>query len=166
MGSRISEEHDAVVAFPMLSRAGINLGIHTSGNELTGISYINNHTPLKAPVSRIAKRTVRQLEHYFLNPENGFTLPLGLIGTPFQQRVWQAMLNVSPGSVCTYGALARQLKSSARAVGNACRRNPIPIVVPCHRVISSNGLGGYVGKVTGMEVQIKQHLLEHERTME
>lgn len=161
MGSVNSKIYDAVIAFP-LSHIDMKLGICIDGNKLTGIDFIINKWPLQAPVSSVAKRTARQLERYLKDPGSRFTLPLALSGTPFQIRVWNALLEIPSGQVLSYGRLAEQLNSSARAVGNACRHNPLPIIVPCHRVVSVRGLGGYMGKTKGMEVHIKQELLQHE----
>ena len=84
-------------------------------------------------------------------------------GTPFQRRVWQALRGIPSGSTCSYGELAHELGSSARAVGGACRRNPIPIVVPCHRVAAAaGGVGGFMGQRDGEALTIKQWLLDHE----
>lgn len=104
----------------------------------------------------------QQLDRYFKDADYRFDIPMQLSGTPFQQRVWQALRAIPSGSVVTYGELAKTLNSSARAVGNACRANPIPIIVPCHRVVSANGLGGYAGDTHGGKLQIKQFLLKHE----
>jgi methylated-DNA-[protein]-cysteine S-methyltransferase len=91
--------------------------------------------------------------------------PVGA-GTVFQQRVWRALCEIPMGETRTYGELAKALGSAPRAVGQACRRNPTPILVPCHRVISVSGLGGYDGVGEGAEDDIKlQHkrwLLRHE----
>lgn len=89
----------------------------------------------------------------------GYPVPQG---TPFQRRVWRALQGISPGSVLTYGALARQLGSSARAVANACRANPLPIIIPCHRVVAARGVGGYLGETVGEAIAIKRWLLHHE----
>lgn len=102
------------------------------------------------------------LNSYFTNSRYHFRLPLQLHGTPFQQRVWQALQTIPPGQTRTYGELARQLRSSPRAVGMACRANPVPVIVPCHRVIAANGLGGYAGKTAGRQLAIKRWLLQHE----
>jgi methylated-DNA-[protein]-cysteine S-methyltransferase len=72
---------------------------------------------------------------YFADGQFRFSLPLFLKGTPFQQRVWQALEEIPPGETRTYGEMAKALKTSAQAVGNACRANPCAIVVPCHRVV-------------------------------
>ncbi len=83
-------------------------------------------------------------------------------GTLYQQKVWQALQRIPVGEVRTYGELARELGSCARAVAQACRANPLPILIPCHRVVSATGLGGYMGKTYGPELEIKRWLLHHE----
>lgn len=103
-----------------------------------------------------------ELDAYFTNGHAGFQVPLALQGTPFQQRVWQALLKIPPGTASTYGQLAEKLHSSPRAVGNACRANPVPIIVPCHRVIAAHGIGGYGGQTRGRRLDIKRWLLRHE----
>lgn len=103
----------------------------------------------------------RQLCEYF-DHGKAFNLPLRADGTRFQQRVWQALQNIPSGETLTYGELAKQLNSSPRAVGQACRNNPIPIIIPCHRVVSASGLGGYAGDTGGKLMAIKKWLLRHE----
>jgi methylated-DNA-[protein]-cysteine S-methyltransferase len=105
---------------------------------------------------------VQQLEAYFTDSRFRFKLPLEMHGTPFQLRVWQALQSIPAGTTVTYGQLAERLDSGARAVGNACRRNPIAIIVPCHRVTSAVGVGGYAGKSEGKPLVRKQWLLQHE----
>lgn len=91
----------------------------------------------------------QQLSEYFNGQRSAFDLPLDLRGgTPFQQSVWQALLDIDAGQVSTYGALSRQINnpSAVRAVGAAVGRNPISIIVPCHRVLGTDGsLTGYAG---------------------
>jgi methylated-DNA-[protein]-cysteine S-methyltransferase len=102
----------------------------------------------------------RQLDAYFARRLEIFDLPLAPNGTGFQRQVWSALVKIPFGTTTTYGALARQLGNAAamRAVGAANGRNPIPIIVPCHRVIGSDGsLTGFGG---GLER--KQWLLRHE----
>ncbi|MEE9573942.1 MAG: methylated-DNA--[protein]-cysteine S-methyltransferase, partial [Candidatus Neomarinimicrobiota bacterium] len=101
--------------------------------------------------------------NYFKNPDSYFNLPLAPKGTTFQQKVWQALQNIPSGETRTYGELAKQLNTSPRAIGNTCRANPIPIVIPCHRVVGQNNDGGFMGKTTGQSLEIKKWLLEHER---
>jgi methylated-DNA-[protein]-cysteine S-methyltransferase len=103
-----------------------------------------------------------QLAAYFADGAAGFDLPLSLGGTPFQQRVWAALRAIPAGSTRTYGELAQELGTGPRAVGGACRANPCPIVVPCHRVVAAGGLGGFAGDTSGRRLAIKRWLLQHE----
>jgi len=87
-----------------------------------------------------------QLAAWFAGERRDFDLPLAPAGTDFQQRVWAELGRIPWGTVRSYGAVAAAVGSSPRAVGTACGRNPIPIIVPCHRVVASGGrLGGYSG---------------------
>ena len=99
---------------------------------------------------------------YFEAGTVGLNLPLAVRGTAFQHRVWRALQTISPGETRTYGDLARQLGTSARAIGGACRANPCLIAVPCHRVIAKDGLGGFAGDVAGRRLAVKRWLLRHE----
>ena len=99
-----------------------------------------------------------QLDEYFAGGRTTFDVPLAQHGTDFELRVWQRLREIPYGETCTYGEIARELGSSARAVGRANGRNQISIIVPCHRVIGANGsLTGYAG---GLEA--KRALLDHE----
>ena len=87
-----------------------------------------------------------QLAGYFEGRLTDFSLPLAPLGTPFQHRVWRAMCDIPYGEVRSYGALAKRLRTAPRAVGTACARNPLPVLIPCHRVVGANGaLTGYSG---------------------
>jgi methylated-DNA-[protein]-cysteine S-methyltransferase len=99
---------------------------------------------------------------YFDNPGCSPEIDVQLSGTVFQRKVWRALRRIPAGKVMTYGALAERLQTSARAVGNACRKNPIPIVVPCHRVVARHGPGGFAGDRQGRLVRVKQWLLQAE----
>jgi methylated-DNA-[protein]-cysteine S-methyltransferase len=102
-----------------------------------------------------------QLEAFFDGRLNRFHLPLAPDGSPFQQRVWQAISDIPAGETETYGALAKRLGSAPRAVGGACGANPIPIIIPCHRVVGAGGrLSGYSGR-GGLAT--KKRLLDLER---
>ena len=108
-------------------------------------------------------RTVRQLEQYFAGERTDFDLPLSPIGTEFQRQAWTALRTIPFGETISYGEQARRLgdKNKSRAVGAANGRNPIPIVVPCHRVVGANGhLTGFAGGLGA-----KAWLLEHELTV-
>ncbi len=87
-----------------------------------------------------------QLEQYFDGERQGFDLPLAPSGSAFQRKVWASLQHIPYGEVRRYGDLAAELGSAARAIGGACARNPLPIIVPCHRVVAAGGsLGGYSG---------------------
>jgi methylated-DNA-[protein]-cysteine S-methyltransferase len=99
----------------------------------------------------------QQISEYFAGMRQVFDLPLAPAGTPFQQRVWRALVEIPYGRTASYGALAQRIgkPGAARAVGLANNRNPLPIVIPCHRVIGANGsLTGYGGGLP-----VKEHLL-------
>jgi len=103
---------------------------------------------------------VRELREYFAGRRREFTLPLDLRGTPFQLRVWKALRRIPYGQTCSYADIARRVgrPRAFRAVGQANHRNPVAIVVPCHRVLASDGtLGGYGGGL-----HMKRFLLELE----
>ena len=102
------------------------------------------------------------LARYFRDGRAGLDLPLAPAGTPFQHRVWQALRAIPPGTTRTYGELARELGTSARAIGGACRANPCLIAVPCHRVVAQDGLGGFAGERGGKRLAVKRWLLRHE----
>lgn len=102
------------------------------------------------------------IKNYFSNPKSQIKTKLAPEGTPFQQRVWQALTRIPCGQTRTYGDLAIELNTSARAIGNACRNNPIPILIPCHRVVAKTGLGGYAGTTEGDVFNRKVWLLKHE----
>jgi methylated-DNA-[protein]-cysteine S-methyltransferase len=99
---------------------------------------------------------------YFRDPGYVIRLPTRESGTGFQRRVWHAIAAIAPGATRTYGELAAELGSSARAIGGACRANPCPLVVPCHRVVARRGLGGFAGDRDGRLLAIKRWLVAHE----
>ena len=139
------------------------IGIVVTGGRLAAIDLVTARTKLASPTDTFTRDVCRQLNAYFSNPRSRFTIPLILEGTPFQTRVWQQLRRIKPGAVRRYADIANRLDSGARAVGGACRRNPVPIVVPCHRVVASSGVGGYMGRVSGAALGMKQWLLDHER---
>jgi methylated-DNA-[protein]-cysteine S-methyltransferase len=139
------------------------LGIRTAQAGVVGIDYLPLHERALAPSNTLAERASRQLERYLADPQFRFTLPLVPGGTPFRQRVWQALLQIPIGESRTYGELARLLHSAPRAIGGACGANPIALVIPCHRVVGTHGsLGGFMGVTEGDPIAIKRWLLAHE----
>ena len=108
----------------------------------------------------LLREACRQLQAYFDGTRSAFDLPLAPHGTPFQQRVWAALCEIPAGQTRSYGEIARQVGSAPRAIGQANGANPIPILIPCHRVVAAGGgLGGYSG---GQGPETKRFLLEHE----
>ena len=113
------------------------------------------------PATPLLQEAARQLAAYADGACQVFDLPVRLTGSPFQQAVWEQMRAIPYGETKTYGELAANLVSSPRAVGRACGANPVPIIVPCHRVMGQSGkLTGFSG---GRGVTTKAHLLELER---
>ncbi len=150
--------HDAVIAAPF-GRLGITL----RNGRLADVAFLDSKASLRAPKDAAARRVCRELKAYLRNPKHRFRLALVQAGTDFQKKVWRALQRIPAGKALSYGELARKLDTGPRAVGNACRANPIPIVVPCHRVVASNGKGGFMGKTGGRALVIKDWLLAHER---
>ena len=115
--------------------------------------------PASAPTP-LLRRAAKQLSEYFAGQRHDFDLPLAPQGTAFQQRVWKRMAKIPYGKVITYGDLAHAVGSAPRAIGGACGRNPIAIILPCHRVVGGSvALTGYSG---AGGVNTKQFLLELE----
>ena len=141
------------------------LGIQATDKHVTGIRFLAPSVPALMPQrNSIAHLACVQLQAYLENPHFEFDLPLRFTGTRHRVAVWEAMQAIPAGKTRTYGDIARSLGSSARAVGGACGANPIPVVIPCHRVIAAGGsLGGFMGaSAEGFELGIKRWLLGHE----
>ncbi len=132
---------------------GAIVRIAWTGRRTGDLGAEPGETPLLA-------RAAEQLDEYFAGTRQDFDLPLDPAGTPFQRRVWIEMARIPFGATASYGALARKTGSVARAVGGACGANPIPIVIPCHRVVGEGGaLAGFSG---GAGPTTKRGLLELE----
>ena len=117
----------------------------------------------EGPAAELLARARQQLEEYFARTRTTFDLPLEALGSAFEHRVWNALRQIPYGTTTSYGAIAKQLgdRAATRAVGLANAKNPIPIIVPCHRVVGSKGeLTGFGG---GLDT--KRWLLEHEGAM-
>jgi O-6-methylguanine DNA methyltransferase len=138
------------------------LGIVTTDRAVTGIDFLPLNTPELAPRTPLAAEACRQLQAYLSDPSFSFDLPLETGGTEFQRRAWRAMQAIPPGRAKSYGELAEELHSAPRAVGQACGANPLPVVIPCHRVVAKAGLGGFAHAVSGDFLDYKRWLLDHE----
>ena len=151
------EEFGAVLSAP-----GFSLGVQSDEDEIVEIHFLEP-CPEVAPISPLAAEAVRQLKAYLADPAFVFGLPLRPSGTTFQRRVWEQIAAIPCGRTRTYGEVARSLNNAPRAVGQACGANPVPLVVPCHRVIGAGaGLGGFARHGGGFLLDVKRWLLTHE----
>jgi len=139
------------------------LGILDNGKVIQAINFLYNKAIPCAANSSLAEQATSQLQQFFSNAQFKFNLPITDAITPFQMKVRHALLNIPVGETMTYGNVAKTIASSARAIAGGCRRNPVPIIVPCHRIVATNGIGGFSGAVDGAPLANKQWLLEHER---
>ena len=140
------------------------IGIAENKGNITNIYFENEQIPRNniAFETDTLKEAARQLQDYLAGKLREFDLPLALAGTDFMLRVWKSLLNIPYGETRSYQEIALSVgnKKASRAVGHACKQNPIPIIIPCHRVIGTNGkLTGFGG---GLE--LKARLLELEKT--
>ena len=148
--------HECVIATPV--------GPLRIVHDEMGLTHVDfTDAPLCPPSTPLLAETARQLTAYFAGQLTAFDLPLHLQGTPFQLRCWQALTTIPYGETISYGEQARRTghDKAVRAVGGANHRNPVSIIVPCHRVIGADGsLTGYGG---GLDV--KRWLLAHEQNV-
>jgi methylated-DNA-[protein]-cysteine S-methyltransferase len=135
------------------------LVLECDGDVLIGIWLPNERRHVRNDADDIPpelKETASQLDEYFAGERTDFDVPMELDGTDFQREVWSELTRIPYGETISYGELARRVgrPSAPRAVGQANGRNPIPVIVPCHRVLASNGIGGYGGGL-----KVKRQLL-------
>jgi methylated-DNA-[protein]-cysteine S-methyltransferase len=138
------------------------VGVRTAGGEIAEIAYLPRSSGTLAPANALAERACRQLERYLDDPGFRWDLPLARAGTEFRRRVWKKIAAIRAGDTRSYGALAQELDSAPRAVGQACGDNPFPLVIPCHRVVAAAGLGGFAHSGARFELSVKRWLLAHE----
>ncbi|MDG2048478.1 MAG: methylated-DNA--[protein]-cysteine S-methyltransferase [Halioglobus sp.] len=135
------------------------LRLVSNGTQLVKIEFEGQYAEGAVETSnRVLVNCAHQLTDYFAGKRQRFELPLGATGTPFQQSVWKALTDIPYGHLRSYKDIARNIDSpaAARAVGAASGRNPLPIVVPCHRVIGSNGrLTGFAGGLEAKRVLLQ-----------
>ena len=139
----------ATATMPLDTPIG-RLVLESDGDVLIGVRLPNERRQGRRDVDDVPpvlKETASQLDEYFAGERTEFELPMELDGTAFQREVWTELTRIPYGETISYGELARRVgrPNGPRAVGQANGRNPIPIIVPCHRVLASNGIGGYGG---------------------
>jgi methylated-DNA-[protein]-cysteine S-methyltransferase len=138
------------------------VGVRTEGEALAELIFLPGHYKAQQPRTALAREACRQVAAYAIDADFSFDLPLAARGTEFQRRVWDSISAIPRGRTRGYGDLARDLRSAARAVGQACGSNFFPLVIPCHRVVAAGGLGGFAHHSDGFHLQVKRWLLAHE----
>lgn len=127
------------------------------------ITAVKWHGPKTVGDSAVLHQARQQIDEYFAGTRTEFDLPLRVDGTDFQRAVCAVMSAIPFGETLTYGDISKQLKVPAQAIGQACGGNPIPLIIPCHRVLGASGLGGFSGDGGGLAgIELKVQLLRHE----
>jgi methylated-DNA-[protein]-cysteine S-methyltransferase len=141
------------------------VGIRTEHNAVRELVCLPPSFHEQAPRDALAERAAAQVLRYLDDADFVFDLPLAEVGTAFQCRVWQAISTIPRGQVLTYGGIAKHIGSAPRAVGQACGANWFPLVIPCHRVTASGGLGGFSNSDddSSFHLGVKRWLLAHEK---
>ena len=148
---------DVIVQFPKMKVA-----VKTRDEQVVELRYLPLSSPLVSPKTPLAALAAEQLERYRENPDATFDLPVLVQGSPLQRAVWAAMRAIPRGRTRTYGELARELGADPRDIGQACGDNRLPIVIPCHRVVAADGIGGFGHSTGGYLLEAKRWLLMHE----
>ena len=149
--------YDVTVDFPRMKVA-----VKTRGDRIVEIRYLPPSAPAVQATNPLAQKAAGQLERYRDDPDTVFDLPLLVEGSTLQRGVWDAMCAIPRGRTRTYGELARELGADARVIGQACGDNRLPIVIPCHRVVAADGIGGFSHTSEGYLIEVKRWLLAHE----
>ena len=148
--------HDVVINAPF---GGV--GIHIESDCVVGIQLFSIQQGAPETSHQFAQHIAHQISQYYMQADSTLDIPYAVSGTPFQKRVWKAISAIPVGEVLTYSELAEKIGSGPRAVANACGANRLPLLIPCHRVVAKNGLGGFMQGVDG-GLKIKSWLLAHE----
>ncbi len=154
---------DATLSYYLDTPAG-QLILSMQGEILCNTVWLIT-APAEQTCQALPKELHQQIFACWLDTAADMPLPLLPQGTPFQQTVWLALCEIPTGTTKTYGELASELNTSPRALANACRKNPFPLIIPCHRVIAKTGIGGYAGHTSGKLLEIKTALLHYEKKL-
>ncbi|WP_334109116.1 methylated-DNA--[protein]-cysteine S-methyltransferase [Methylobacillus sp.] len=156
MDNSKSSEFDAIVPAPFGA-----IGVKVADDYVTGLRLISEPLPPYCVDQPFVQHVVHQLQQYLENAEHELDFPYVMEGTPFQKRVWRAMATIPLGQVWTYSELANHVASGPRAVANVCGANHLPLLIPCHRIVAKNGLGGFM-RNDAKGLKVKRWLLQHE----
>jgi methylated-DNA-[protein]-cysteine S-methyltransferase len=156
----MAKNYDAIISAPFGA-----VGICTQDDFLTEVALLPTAQAEKSSSNAFTQYVANQISQYFRDPQASLDVPFAVKGTLFQRRVWQVIANIPCGQTLTYGELADKVSSGPRAVANVCGANQVPLLIPCHRVVAKNGLGGFM---QGIEhgLKVKQWLLRHENKHE
>jgi methylated-DNA-[protein]-cysteine S-methyltransferase len=157
-GCSVLETYSARMAAPYAV-----LGVRTQSECLVGIDYLPLGSATLAPLDAFAREVCRQLAAYLANPDFRFDLPYRTQGTRYQQRVWDAIRAIPRGQTRSYARIAADLGSAPRPLGTACGANRLPLLIPCHRVVGSAGIGGFMHSRGERAIEVKRWPLRHER---
>ena len=150
-------DYVAVMSLPCAA-----VGIRVRGEAISEIRFLPAGTPARSAAALIAAKACEQIQAYLDDPGRTIELSLAIDGSDFQRRVWDAICRIPSGATRTYGELATELGSTARAVGQACGDNRLPIAIPCHRVVAASGMGGFAHRTDSAMLNVKRWLLAHE----
>ena len=149
--------YDVTAEFPKF-----RVGVATRDGVVTQLKYLPLSTPSIPAKNALAERAALQLEAYKRDANSRFDLPVVVEGTELQKAVWKAMCAIPLGKTRTYGELARELDADPRDIGQCCGDNRLPLVIPCHRIVAADGIGGFAHATSGYLVEAKRWLLMHE----
>jgi len=149
--------YDVTVEFPKFK-----VGVAIRDDVVTQLKYLPLSAPSVSAGTGLAKRAERQLQGYRSDPNTTFDLPVLIEGSALQKAVWRAMCAIPRGKTRTYGELARELGADPRDIGQCCGDNRLPLVIPCHRNVAADGIGGFAHATSGYLLEAKRWLLMHE----
>jgi len=149
--------YDVTVDFPKFK-----VGVAVRDGVVTQLKYLPLSAPSISPGTELARRAERQLQGYRSDPNTIFDLPVVIEGSELQKAVWRAMCAIPRGRTRTYGDLARELGADPRDIGQCCGDNRLPLVIPCHRIVAADGIGGFAHATSGYLLEAKRWLLMHE----
>ncbi|MFM8468056.1 MAG: methylated-DNA--[protein]-cysteine S-methyltransferase [Oxalobacteraceae bacterium] len=139
------------------------IGIRIDDGQLRELVYLPPQYSAKPAPDAFTKKIYQQVAAYLKDPDYAFHLDLPVVGTDHQRKVWTVINHIPRGKVLTYAEVARRIGSAPRAVGQACGANWYPLVIPCHRVTATGGLGGFARHDGGFHQGVKRWLLQHEQ---